>query len=189
MNMGIDDSDRKEEFQIPAIRNEPGYVQIPTTDPQAALLFCQALAKSLTINSKQRFIAQSDSKTEFLQQRPAISVVIPVFDEEDNLPLLYQRLTDVLGDVEPLYELIFVDDGSVDNSWKVISGLRDGHRRVSGFRLSRNYGQHNALLCGIRAAEFEIIITMDDDLQNPVSEIPKLLNKLDEGYDVVLLSD
>ncbi|MCK4900591.1 MAG: glycosyltransferase, partial [Anaerolineales bacterium] len=134
------DSDREEEFQIPAVRNEPGFVQIPTTDPQAALNFCQALAKSLTIHSNQGFITQSDSETEFLKLRPAISVVIPVFNEEDNLPLLYKRLTDVLGNFEPLYELIFVDDGSRDSGVQILEELAEVDPKVIVVQLARNFG-------------------------------------------------
>ena len=73
----------------------------------------------------------------------------------------------------------------MDNSWKVIAELVEKDSRVQGIKLARNYGQHNALLCGIRAAQGEVIATLDDDLQNPPEEIPKLLAKLDEGYDVV----
>ena len=78
-----------------------------------------------------------------------------------------------------------VDDSSVDTSWETIVKLQKGDNRVRGIQLSRNYGQHNALLCGIRAAQFATIVTMDDDLQNPVSEIPRLVSKLQEGFDVV----
>jgi undecaprenyl-phosphate 4-deoxy-4-formamido-L-arabinose transferase len=78
-----------------------------------------------------------------------------------------------------------VNDGSRDASWQVICELADVHSCVKGINLMRNYGQHNALLAGIRAAQYELIVTIDDDLQHPPEEIPKLLGKLDEGYDVV----
>jgi glycosyltransferase involved in cell wall biosynthesis len=83
------------------------------------------------------------------------------------------------------YELILVNDGSRDDSWQVIDQLVRDYAWVRGFDLMRNYGQHNALLCGIRAAQYEIIATIDDDLQHPPTEIAKLLDKLAEGYDVV----
>ena len=83
------------------------------------------------------------------------------------------------------YEIIFINDGSKDGSWQIISELSDQYPWVAGIDLMRNYGQHNALLCGIRAARNEIIVTIDDDLQNPPEEIPKLIAKLSEGYDVV----
>ncbi len=83
------------------------------------------------------------------------------------------------------HEIILVNDGSPDESWNTIERLAEQDQRVRGIDLMRNYGQHNATLCGIRAARYEIIFTMDDDLQNPPEEMPKLLKKMDEGYDVV----
>jgi undecaprenyl-phosphate 4-deoxy-4-formamido-L-arabinose transferase len=83
------------------------------------------------------------------------------------------------------YEVILVNDGSPDDSWQEIERLAKQDRHVRGIDLMRNYGQHNATLCGIRAARYELIITMDDDLQNLPEEMPKLLDKLKEGYDVV----
>jgi glycosyltransferase involved in cell wall biosynthesis len=83
------------------------------------------------------------------------------------------------------YEVILVDDGSRDGSWQGIAQLVMDHPFVTGIRLMRNYGQHNAVLCGIRAARYPVIVTIDDDGQNPPEEIPKLLDKLAEGYDVV----
>jgi undecaprenyl-phosphate 4-deoxy-4-formamido-L-arabinose transferase len=83
------------------------------------------------------------------------------------------------------YELILVNDGSADESWPVIRRLSKENSWIRAFNLMRNYGQHNALLCGIRAARYPVIVTMDDDLQNPPEEIPKLLARLDEDTDVV----
>ena len=83
------------------------------------------------------------------------------------------------------FEIVFVEDGSPDRTWYVIRELARQHSFIRGFRLMRNYGQHNALLCGIREARGEIIATMDDDLQNPPEELPRLLSKFNEGYDVV----
>lgn len=114
-----------------------------------------------------------------------VSVVIPVFNSELSLEALCDQLGVELPTIAEDYEIILVDDGSKDNSWEVVSRLAEADQRICGIRLSRNYGQHNALLCGIRAAQFERVVTMDDDLQNPVSEISKLLNKLDGGFDVV----
>ena len=115
----------------------------------------------------------------------SLSIVIPVFNAERSLEKLCAQLIAAIELIADDFEIILVDDGSVDQSWKVISKLTTGNEHIRGIKLSRNYGQQNALLCGIRAAEFETVITMDDDLQNPVSEIPKLLQKLDEGFDVV----
>lgn len=115
----------------------------------------------------------------------SISVVIPVYNSEDSLAILIRRIEPVLISLTSKYELIFVNDGSKDNSWKRINELSELHPWVVGVDLMRNYGQHNALLCGIRIARNEIIITIDDDLQHPPEEIPKLMAKLLEGYDVV----
>lgn len=113
-----------------------------------------------------------------------ISVIIPVFNSESTLKELYQRLNKVLQNVEQ-FEIIMVEDGGSDQSWIIIKEIAISDRNVHGIHLSRNYGQHNAILCGIRVAQYETIITMDDDLQNPPEEIPKLIEKLNEGYDVV----
>jgi undecaprenyl-phosphate 4-deoxy-4-formamido-L-arabinose transferase len=120
-----------------------------------------------------------------MDKTASISVVIPVYNSEDNLNELTTRLGEVLKNETAKYELILVDDGSHDNSWKRIRQLAKKNIWIRGIRLMRNYGQHNALLCGLRQANHEITITMDDDLQNPPEEIPKLLEKLSEGYDVV----
>jgi glycosyltransferase involved in cell wall biosynthesis len=115
----------------------------------------------------------------------AISVVVPVYNSASILPALIQRLEAVLSSLAYEYEVVLVNDGSRDQSWSVILGLSHSYPWVRGINLMRNYGQHNALLCGIRAARFEILVTMDDDLQHPPEEIPKLLSKCCEGYDVV----
>jgi undecaprenyl-phosphate 4-deoxy-4-formamido-L-arabinose transferase len=83
------------------------------------------------------------------------------------------------------FEILFIEDCGGDNTWDLISELAANDSRVHGIKLARNYGQHNALLCGIRAARGEVIVTIDDDLQNPPEEIYKLLEKLDQGFDVV----
>ncbi|MBI4860557.1 MAG: glycosyltransferase family 2 protein [Candidatus Riflebacteria bacterium] len=116
----------------------------------------------------------------------SISVVIPAYNSEESLPLLIEGLEPVLKTVAPDgFEVILVDDCSWDHTWEVIERLTGKHRWVHGIDLNRNCGQHNALLCGIREARFEVIVTMDDDLQHPPEEIPKLLLRLDEGADVV----
>lgn len=117
--------------------------------------------------------------------RPTCSVVIPVYNSQPTLPVLVERLEEVLCGLTPCFEVVLVNDGSEDESWQVIYDLTEQYRWVKGINLMRNYGQHNALLCGIRAARYETIVTMDDDLQHPPEEIGKLLDKLAEGYDVV----
>ncbi len=114
-----------------------------------------------------------------------ISVVVPVYKGAETLDALVQRVGAVLPQVAERYELILVNDGSPDNSWEVIQRLARGQGWVRGVQLLRNYGQHNATLCGIRAARYEVTVTLDDDLQNPPEEMPLLLAKLSEGFDVV----
>jgi len=114
-----------------------------------------------------------------------ISFVIPVYRSAESLQELHQRLTLAFANEPSSFEIIFVEDCGGDHSWQVIQQLAGVDPRVRGFRMSRNYGQHNALLCGIREVRGEIVVTLDDDLQHPPEEIPKLLAKLDEGYDVV----
>jgi undecaprenyl-phosphate 4-deoxy-4-formamido-L-arabinose transferase len=114
-----------------------------------------------------------------------ISVVVPVYGSAETLRPLLRRLTATLGALGDPYEIVLVEDSSPDASWSVIADLSEDDERVRGIRLSRNYGQHNALLCGIRAARFDRIVTLDDDLQNPPEEIPSLLARLDGDTDVV----
>jgi glycosyltransferase involved in cell wall biosynthesis len=125
-----------------------------------------------------------DSALQFPERR-SISVVTPVYNGEASVAELCRRLEEVLPRVATQYEIILVNDGSRDRSWEVISELSSRLPTVRGLNLMRNYGQHNALLCGIRAAKYEVIVTMDDDLQHPPEEIPRLLARLEEGFDVV----
>jgi len=114
-----------------------------------------------------------------------ISVVIPVYNSADILADLISRLEPVLKKASGVYEVLLVNDGSRDESWQVIESLAQSYPWVRGIGLMRNYGQHNALLCGLRQARYRITVTMDDDLQHPPEEIPNLLRLLAEGYDVV----
>jgi undecaprenyl-phosphate 4-deoxy-4-formamido-L-arabinose transferase len=116
---------------------------------------------------------------------PGLSVVIPVYNSEAICAELIARLGKVLDGLAPRYEVVLVNDGSRDGSWVRICALAQEHSWVRGVNLMRNYGQHNALLCGIREARHEIIVTMDDDLQHPPEEIPKLLQALGPDDDVV----
>ncbi|MBS1955913.1 MAG: glycosyltransferase family 2 protein [Cyanobacteria bacterium SZAS-4] len=115
----------------------------------------------------------------------SVSIIIPVYNSAPGLPELAALLNDTLSKCVDDYEIVLVNDCSKDNSWAVLTELQERYRSLRSINLMRNYGQHNALLCGIRAAKNPIIVTMDDDFQNPVSEIPRLLNKLAEGFDVV----
>ncbi len=113
------------------------------------------------------------------------SVVIPVYNSENSLRPLVERLAAALPAFSSAYEVIFVNDASRDNSWQMICALAQEYAWVSGINLMRNYGQHNALLCGIRSARYELVITMDDDLQHPPEELHRLVARLEEGFDVV----
>src|SRR5947208_11430989 len=127
----------------------------------------------------------TSSETRATGDGPSLSIVVPVYRAEGTLLDLCRRLVSVLEQRAEAFEIILVEDCSGDHSWRVIEQLVQGDTRVRGIRLSRNYGQHNALLCGIRAARYEIVVTADDDLQNPPEEIPRLLARLEEGFDVV----
>jgi undecaprenyl-phosphate 4-deoxy-4-formamido-L-arabinose transferase len=120
-----------------------------------------------------------------MTRRSSLSIVIPVFNSQASLEELCSRLSRVLPELSGQFELILVNDGSRDNSWTAIENLLSRYQWIRGLNLMRNYGQHNAVLCGIRAAKHEVIVTIDDDLQHPPGEISKLLDKLNEGYDVV----
>jgi glycosyltransferase involved in cell wall biosynthesis len=121
-----------------------------------------------------------------LFEKMGISVVIPVYRSEATLPILIARLEPVLRDVTSNFEIVLVNDCSPDRSWAVMSELTDKNAFIRAIDLMRNVGQHNALLCGIRAARFGIIVTMDDDLQHPPEEIPKLLAALARSNDDVV---
>lgn len=113
------------------------------------------------------------------------SVVIPVFNEEGNLKPLYTRLTRIMRNLKKPYEIIFVDDGSSDRSFHILKDIYEKDKRVKIVRFTRNFGQHPAVMAGFNTASGEVIITLDADLQNPPEEIPKLIEKLDEGYEAV----
>lgn len=114
-----------------------------------------------------------------------LSVVIPVYNSEMSLPELIQRLNTVLPKIAEQYEILMVNDGSKDGSWECIRRYSQEYPWIRGINLMRNYGQHNALLCGIRAAKYPITVTMDDDLQHPPEAIAQLLEKIREGFLVV----
>ena len=114
-----------------------------------------------------------------------VSVVVPVYNGQQTLDELVERLVKVLPSCAEEFEIVLVNDGSRDESWATICRLASRFDCVEGLCLMRNYGQHNTLLCGVRAARFDTIITMDDDLQHPPEEIPKLVQALAEGNDLV----
>ena len=114
-----------------------------------------------------------------------LTIVVPVYKGETFVRPLVAELIRTLPTFSENYEIILVNDGSPDRSWQLIQDLTRKQQCVRGIRMMRNYGQHNATLCGVRAARYEVVVTMDQDLQHPPGEIPQLLEKLADGYDVV----
>ncbi len=115
-----------------------------------------------------------------------ISVIIPLYNEEESLPELYAWIGRVMDENKFSYEVIFVNDGSTDRSWEVIEGLAAKHEQVRGIKFRRNYGKSPALYCGFKQAQGDVVITMDADLQDSPDEIPGLYRMIkEEGYDLV----
>jgi undecaprenyl-phosphate 4-deoxy-4-formamido-L-arabinose transferase len=114
-------------------------------------------------------------------ERDSISVVVPVYNGALTLETLTHRLLATLSGMGRRFEIVFVNDGSRDESWSTIQRLAQTHSPIVGIDLMRNYGQHNALLCGIRSARYDLTVTLDDDLQQPPEEIPRLVEMLERG--------
>jgi len=114
-----------------------------------------------------------------------ISIVVPCYNEEQCLPLFYDKIIEVLDSQNIRYELLFVDDGSKDSTRDLIKGFCDSNPDVRGVILSRNFGHQSALIAGIEESKGDAVLMMDSDLQHPPSLIPEMINKLIEGYDVV----
>ena len=113
------------------------------------------------------------------------SIVIPVYNGEPYLADLHSRLTDTFAKITPHYEIIFVDDASTDKSWGILNRLHQSDEKIKLIQLSKNFGQHNATLCGLKYSGGDFIITLDDDLQHPPEEIPKLIEEIQRGYSLV----
>jgi glycosyltransferase involved in cell wall biosynthesis len=114
-----------------------------------------------------------------------ISIVIPIYNEEENIPQLYRELKEVLEKLPYDYEIIFVDDGSTDKSYEILKDIAQKDSKIKVIRFRRNYGQTAAMYAGFQHADGDVVITMDGDLQNDPRDIPKLLEKIEEGYDIV----
>ncbi len=156
---------------------QPEFSGIPTDDPQAALEFCRSLV---------RFMHASAGSTDRTDNAiPKISIVIPVYNEQDNVQVLYDRLTVTLQPVEPNYEIILVDDGSRDRSLELMQMLADHDRRVMVIELARNFGHQIAISAGLDYARGDGVIVMDADLQDPPEVLPQFIAKWREGHDVV----
>lgn len=114
-----------------------------------------------------------------------LSIVVPIFNEEENIGFLYERVTTALGATSLAYEVILVDDGSSDRSFMLLKDIASSDPRVKIIRFRRNFGQTAAMAAGFDAASGKVVIPMDGDLQNDPLDIPRLMAKIDEGYDVV----
>ena len=115
-----------------------------------------------------------------------LSIIIPLYNEEESLRELTARIDEALRDAVSDYEIIFIDDGSKDGSWQVIEQLRSGSSNIHGIRFRRNYGKSAALFCGFEAAQGDIVATMDADLQDDPAELPEMMRMIrEEGYDLV----
>ncbi len=114
-----------------------------------------------------------------------LSIVIPIYNEEENIAPLHAGIKSALAQIPLEYEIIFVDDGSIDRSFDALKGVAHEDRRVKVIRLRRNFGQTAAMVAGFTAASGNVLVPMDGDMQNDPADIPKLLDKIGEGYDVV----
>lgn len=165
--------------------------RVPTNDPQAALEFCRWLSEMLA--GAPAVAAPLPGPLTGLESTlafngivlPVLSVVIPVLNEEENLPVLYSRLSEVLKQTEPEYEVVFVDDGSRDGSLAFLHQLAEQDERVTVIELARNFGHQVAISAGIDHARGQGVIIMDADLQDPPEVLPRFIEKWREGHDVV----
>ncbi|HSH81500.1 MAG TPA: glycosyltransferase family 2 protein [Herpetosiphonaceae bacterium] len=167
------------------------FTGIPTTDPEAALEFCRSLAQFLAADTRQSQLdqARGDGADAAPQPprvaQPEISAVLPVHDEEENLPELYPRLTAVLEGTGLPYEIVFVDDGSRDGSLEYLHRIAAQDRRVVVVELARNFGHQAAITAGLDHARGNGVVVMDADLQDPPEVLPQFIAKWQEGHDVV----
>lgn len=169
------------------------FTGIPTNDPDAALQFCQSLAYFLSTNSDlpAKNQVQLHSGPGFAHalraplSRPEISVVIPVYNEAENLPALYARLSKVLQDIGMDYEIVFIDDGSRDTSLEYLQRLASQDTHIIVVELARNFGHQVAISAGLDHTRGNAVIVMDADLQDPPEVLPQFIARWQEGYDVV----
>jgi dolichol-phosphate mannosyltransferase len=160
--------------------------QIPTEDEQAALAFCRALAKACgESRTNGTGPGCGDVSSASSAPRPELSVVLPVFNEQENLPALYDRLTTVLNAQGVSYELVFVDDGSKDSSAALLQALAAADRHVALVELARNFGHQVAISAGLDFARGRAVVVMDSDLQDPPELLPDLIAAWRAGNDVV----
>ncbi|MFK8037621.1 MAG: glycosyltransferase family 2 protein [Crocinitomicaceae bacterium] len=121
-----------------------------------------------------------------MANQPQISIVIPLFNEDESIPELLKWIEKVMTENQFTYEVLFIDDGSTDDSWQVIEKLKQGNSNVEGIKFQRNYGKSAALHVGFQATKGQVVITMDADLQDSPDEIPELYDMIvNQGYDLV----
>ena len=169
------------------------FTNIPTDDPRAALQFCQSLARMLaaasnpTINNARQLqiVGGIKAAPSIPEHQPELSVVIPVFNEEENITVLHSRLTDVLEHTHIDYEVIFVDDGSNDDSLNQLQNLSVKDKRVLIVELARNFGHQVAISAGLDFARGQAVAVMDADLQDPPEVLPQFIRKWRDGNAVV----
>lgn len=165
---------------------------VPVEDPVEALRFCRALAAAMgqfaghvSHSSSPVVLGNTIQNVSGAASAPAVSVVIPVFNEEDNLPALYDRLTLVLGRMGIDYEILFVDDGSHDGSAAILRRLEAADPRVRIVEFARNFGHQVAISAGLQHSRGQAVCIMDADLQDPPEVLPMYLAKWREGWEVV----
>ena len=159
---------------------------IPTENPEEALRFCRALSYILNDRSGENLAFIENNKFEVMvDYTPEISVVIPVYDEEENLTILHERLTKVFSNELIKYEIIFVDDGSRDRSLELMQNISSRDQQVIVIELARNFGHQVAISAGLDYARGKGVIIMDADLQDPPEVLPEFIEKWREGHDVV----
>lgn len=165
--------------------------QIPIDNAEEALRFCRDLARELNRDSQPAELIVSDSSavkvgtSEQMTTLPELSIVLPVFNEAENIPVLYGRLVGVLENEKLDFEIIFVDDGSSDGSAEKLAALEVSDSRVRIIGLARNFGHQIAITAGLDFARGNAVAVMDADLQDPPEALPDFLRKWREGYDVI----
>lgn len=172
--------------------NLRSFASIPTTDAEAALRFCQYLSrllptKPLPISDETQSLLNdaSENSSRSRMAEPELSVVLPVYNEEDNISVLYSHLIRVLQEMGMDYEIIFVDDSSRDKSTERLQGFSAENHNVTVVELARNFGHQVAITAGLDHARGKAVVVMDADLQDPPEMLPQFIAKWREGYDVV----
>lgn len=170
-------------------RVESGFAPVPSNLQGAVdvVTGTRRPATAATANDQVVAVRRAESSVNNPETPPirSLSIVVPVYNEEGNLPELHRRLTTVLTTIDLPYEIVIVDDGSKDGTWQIIQSLHAADKHVVALRHRRNFGKAEGLSNGFTVAHGDVIVTMDGDLQDDPDELPRFLAKLDEGYDLV----